>query len=154
MWRTIVFGLIAAAVLAGAIWYGNSNSPLSLQNEPGSKIVNTNNMEALKIEDVVAGAGTEARSGDTVTVHYTGTLTDGSTFDSSVDRGVPFVFTLGGGQVIRGWDEGLLGMRVGGTRKLTIAPEFGYGSQGIGPIPPNSTLLFEIELLEVRKGNQ
>ncbi|MEK7608525.1 MAG: FKBP-type peptidyl-prolyl cis-trans isomerase [Patescibacteria group bacterium] len=107
-------------------------------------------MEGLKIEDVVLGTGAEAVAGKTVSVHYTGTLTDGTKFDSSLDRGTPFSFVLGVGQVIRGWDEGVAGMKVGGERKLTIAPEFAYGAQAVGPIPPNSALLFTVKLLEVK----
>ena len=104
----------------------------------------------LGIEDVVAGDGEAAAAGQRVTVHYTGWLTDGSKFDSSKDRHDPFEFWLGKGQVIRGWDEGVQGMKVGGTRKLTIPPEMGYGARGAGGvIPPNATLVFEVELLKV-----
>ncbi len=104
---------------------------------------------SLEIADVVAGTGAEAKAGDKVTVHYTGTLADGTVFDSSKTRGTPFPFTLGAGQVIQGWDTGVAGMKVGGTRKLVIPPELAYGSQARGPIPPNSTLTFVVELLEV-----
>ncbi len=104
----------------------------------------------LKIEDSKVGEGAEAATGKTVSVHYTGTLTDGKKFDSSLDRGQPFKFTLGAGQVIRGWDQGISGMKVGGKRKLTIPPELGYGERGAGGvIPPNATLVFEVELIEV-----
>ena len=107
-------------------------------------------MSQLEKTDLVVGKGTEAQTGKTVHVHYTGTLTNGSKFDSSLDRGKPFVFKLGGGQVIKGWDEGVVGMKVGGKRKLTIPPEMGYGSRGAGGvIPPNATLVFEVELLGV-----
>ncbi|MCY1040274.1 FKBP-type peptidyl-prolyl cis-trans isomerase [Corallococcus sp. bb12-1] len=105
----------------------------------------------LGIEDVKVGTGTEATAGKKVTVHYVGTLTDGKKFDSSRDRGQGFSFNLGGGQVIQGWDQGVAGMKIGGIRKLTIPPELGYGARGAaGVIPPNATLLFEVELLEVR----
>jgi FKBP-type peptidyl-prolyl cis-trans isomerase FkpA len=104
----------------------------------------------LGIEDVVAGTGEAAAAGQRVTVHYTGWLTDGSKFDSSKDRDDPFEFWLGKGQVIRGWDEGVQGMKVGGKRKLTIPPEMGYGSRGAGGvIPPGATLVFEVELLKI-----
>ena len=105
----------------------------------------------LKYEDLVEGAGAEARAGQQVSVHYTGWLTDGSKFDSSVDRNQPFQFALGRGMVIRGWDEGVAGMKVGGRRKLTIPPQLGYGAAGAGGvIPPNATLVFEVELLGIQ----
>jgi FKBP-type peptidyl-prolyl cis-trans isomerase len=104
-----------------------------------------------QIDDVKVGAGPVAKAGDRVSVHYVGTLTNGEKFDSSRDRGQPFTFSLGRGQVIRGWDVGVAGMQVGGVRKLTIPPEEGYGSRGAGgAIPPNATLLFEVELLKVQ----
>jgi FKBP-type peptidyl-prolyl cis-trans isomerase FkpA len=105
----------------------------------------------LKYEDLVEGDGAEAAAGQRVVVHYTGWLTDGRKFDSSRDRNDPFDFALGKGQVIRGWDEGVAGMKVGGTRRLTIPPHLGYGARGAGGvIPPNATLVFEVELLDVR----
>ena len=105
----------------------------------------------LKSEDLLVGSGDEAKAGKTVSVHYTGTLTDGSKFDSSMDRGKPFEFQLGAGRVIKGWDQGVVGMKVGGKRKLTIPSDLAYGSRGFPPvIPPDSTLVFEIELLGVR----
>lgn len=104
----------------------------------------------LEIEDVVIGEGEEAKSGHTVTVHYRGQLEDGKQFDSSFDRDEPFQFTLGAGQVIRGWDEGVAGMHVGGKRTLLIPPELAYGQRGAGGvIPPGATLRFEVELLGI-----
>ena len=104
----------------------------------------------LVIEELVVGGGEAAAAGQKVSVHYTGWLTDGKKFDSSKDRGEPFAFPLGRGQVIRGWDEGVAGMKVGGKRKLTIPPGLGYGARGAGGvIPPNATLVFEVELLSV-----
>jgi len=104
----------------------------------------------LKYDDLEEGTGAEAVAGTQVTVHYTGWLTDGSKFDSSLDRNQPFQFVLGKGQVIRGWDEGVQGMKVGGKRKLTIPSQLGYGAAGAGGvIPPNATLMFEVELLEI-----
>lgn len=107
-------------------------------------------VKELKIEDLKKGTGEEATNGKTVSVHYTGWLTDGKKFDSSLDRGQPFDFKLGTGQVIPGWDKGVAGMKVGGKRKLTVPPDMGYGPNGMGPIPPNATLVFEVELLAVK----
>lgn len=104
----------------------------------------------LKIEKLVEGAGAAPKSGNTVQVHYTGWLLDGKKFDSSRDRGQPFTFTLGRGQVIKGWDQGVATMHVGDKIRLTIPPELGYGARGAGGvIPPNATLIFEVELLDV-----
>ncbi|MCU0493440.1 MAG: FKBP-type peptidyl-prolyl cis-trans isomerase [Chloroflexaceae bacterium] len=105
----------------------------------------------LQIEKLVDGTGATPKTGDTVVVHYTGWLTNGKKFDSSVDRGQPFRFPLGRGRVIRGWDEGVATMRVGDKVRLTIPPDMGYGAQGVGNglIPPNSTLIFEVELLDI-----
>jgi FKBP-type peptidyl-prolyl cis-trans isomerase len=116
------------------------------------------NITSLQITDSKVGTGAEAKSGRQVTVHYTGWLYDQSTadhkgkkFDSSRDRGEPFTFRLGAGEVIRGWDEGVAGMKVGGRRTLTIPPDYGYGARGAGGvIPPNATLVFDVELLDVK----
>lgn len=107
-------------------------------------------VEELKIEDLAVGTGAEAVSGKKITVNYSGTLTNGVKFDSSYDRGIPFSFNLGAGEVIQGWDKGFAGMKVGGKRRLTIPSSMGYGATGAGGvIPPNATLVFEVELLKV-----
>jgi FKBP-type peptidyl-prolyl cis-trans isomerase FkpA len=108
-------------------------------------------MNELQIEEMVVGNGTEATAGKMVSVHYTGWLTNGKKFDSSLDRNDPFEFQLGAGYVIQGWDQGVQGMKIGGKRKLTIPSHLGYGARGAGgAIPPNATLVFEVELLGVR----
>jgi len=110
----------------------------------------TEDVTKLVIKDTKVGTGAEAKAGQSVTVNYTGYLTDGTKFDSSLDSGTPFTFNLGAGEVIKGWDEGVEGMKVGGTRTLTIPPAMGYGDQGAGGvIPPGATLFFEVELLAV-----
>lgn len=110
----------------------------------------TKTTSGLEYEDIAIGEGPQATSGDTVQVHYTGWLTDGTKFDSSVDRNQPFEFPLGAGRVIKGWDEGVAGMQVGGKRKLTIPPDLGYGARGAGGvIPPDATLIFDVELLNI-----
>lgn len=119
-------------------------------NNAGDDVGSTSEVDGMKIEDITLGNGALAEPGKTIVVHYTGTLEDGTKFDSSVDRGTPFEFTLGAGQVIKGWDTGFDGMKVGGKRRLTIPPEMGYGSRAAGTIPPNSTLIFDVELLDVK----
>ncbi len=115
-----------------------------------SQTETTRTASGLQYRDDQVGTGPEARSGDTVVVHYTGTLEDGRKFDSSRDRGQPFSFPLGAGRVIRGWDEGVAGMKVGGRRTLIIPPDLGYGPRAVGGvIPANATLVFDVELLEV-----
>ena len=113
------------------------------QNEP--------NGANMKIDEIQEGTGQEVKSGDTVVMHYSGTLADGTKFDSSYDRNQPFETQIGVGQVIKGWDQGIPGMKVGGKRRLTIPPELGYGEQGAGGvIPPNATLIFEVELVDIK----
>ena len=140
----IVVGVAVLAVLAAAC--AQSQAPSG--GGGGDEVTTTS---GLKYQDTKVGTGTEAKAGQTAVVHYTGWLTNGTKFDSSKDRGQPFTFPLGGGRVIKGWDEGVQGMKVGGTRKLTIPANLGYGAQGAGGvIPPNATLVFEVDLLELR----
>ena len=118
-------------------------------NETGKEITTPS---GLKYTDLTVGQGAQPKQGDRVVVHYTGTLTDGTKFDSSVDRDQPFVFTIGVGEVIKGWDEGVATMKVGGKRKLIIPSTLGYGTKGVGGvIPPNATLVFDVELLNIEK---
>ena len=122
-----------------------------------SIFTNTNTQRAMvqtpqvSIQDTVIGGGDAAAPGDQVVVNYTGRFVDGTVFDSSITRGEPFQFVLGAGQVIKGWDQGIVGMRVGGKRTLSIPPELAYGANDYGPIPGNSTLIFDVELLKVTK---
>src|SRR5579885_3166477 len=135
-----------AALLALATSVGCTKKQSTENNTP----VNNGSVSSLKIEDLKVGNGAEAQPGKTVTVHYTGWLTDGKKFDSSLDRQSPFKFRLGAHQVIAGWDQGVAGMKVGGKRKLTIPPDLAYGDRGAGNvIPPKATLIFEVELLDV-----
>lgn len=135
-----------AARLPGSLTLADASAAES--TKAGEKAVITT-PSGLKYVDLVEGTGATPKPGDTVFVHYTGTLEDGTKFDSSRDRGRPFQFKIGMGQVIKGWDEGVGSMKVGGQRQLTIPPELGYGARGIGPIPPNSTLLFDVELIKI-----
>jgi len=122
-------------------------------NTPIPNIPNTHEIQGMKIEVLKEGTGESSKNGDRVAVHYAGTLENGAKFDSSIDRGTPFSFTLGAGQVIKGWDLGVFGMKVGEKRKLTIPPNLAYGETGTpgGPIPPNATLIFEVELLGINQ---
>jgi FKBP-type peptidyl-prolyl cis-trans isomerase len=125
----------------------NTNSTASTNTE----MKNISTITGLEIYDETVGTGAVAVAGKTVTAHYVGTLANGTKFDSSVDRGQPFSFALGAGQVIKGWDLGIQGMKIGGKRRLVISPELGYGSQEVGGvIPANSTLVFDVELLGVK----
>lgn len=147
----------ALVVITGFVVFGSlglfskSSSSLSLNNL-NMNIADNGAQQApqLLVSDLTVGTGTEAVAGKHVVVNYKGTLIDGSVFDSSYERGTPFDFDLGSGQVIAGWDQGVVGMKVGGKRKLVIPANLGYGDRAIGPIPANSTLIFEVELLDVK----
>ena len=144
----MVLGLMVSAAVLAALVAACAQSQAPAGGSGGSEVTTPS---GLKYTDVKVGTGAEAKAGQRVTVHYTGTLTDGKKFDSSKDRNQPFVFGLGAGQVIKGWDEGVAGMKVGGVRKLTIPADLGYGARGAGGvIPPNATLLFEVELLDAK----
>jgi len=137
-----VFTFMVSALFAQG---GGTNAPTKVTGKE------TTTGSGLQYWDIKVGTGPMAEKGQTVKVHYTGWLTTGKKFDSSVDRGEPFTFSLGQGQVIKGWDEGVAGMKVGGKRQLRIPPELGYGARGAGGvIPPNATLIFDVELLGVR----
>ena len=129
---------------------GNSGVRQSSNSQSEPVIRNETQDGGLIIQDVSVGIGAEAKTGSEVTVNYVGTLENGTKFDSSYDRGTPYPFTLGARQVILGWEEGILGMKVGGKRRLVIPPNLAYGSQVYGPIPANSTLIFDVELLDVK----
>jgi FKBP-type peptidyl-prolyl cis-trans isomerase len=143
--------IITGFVVFGSMGLFSSSSPLSLNNF-NMNISDNGSQQApqLLVQDLTVGTGTEAVAGKNVVVNYKGTLIDGTVFDSSYTRGEPFNFDLGAGQVIAGWDQGLVGMKVGGKRKLVIPADLAYGDRAIGPIPANSTLIFEVELLEVK----
>jgi len=165
-WTGVAVAIVVIVIFFSQFFFGNLFFSESSLPETGD--INNINVEELVMEDVgvdirdtEVGTGQEARPGMAVAVHYTGTLEDGTVFDSSVSRGVPFQFVLGVGQVIKGWDTGVSGMKIGGKRMLTISPESAYGSNGIrNPqtgeyvIPPNATLIFEVELLGVSELSQ
>lgn len=155
MSRNQTIAVFAGLALLGYLFFsGPLISLFSNQDVNNQKAINPNKPmpeTGYAVEDVTVGEGQIAEPGDKLTVHYVGTLPNGQVFDSSRDTNTPFTFTLGAGGVIRGWDEGMQGMREGGKRTLIIAPDYAYGAQGVGPIPPNATLIFEVELLDVEK---
>jgi len=146
-----VFQQMIDAALAGAAGAGQTPTPQAEGGPPSVSGEPTTTASGLQIIDIEVGSGESPQTGQTVVVHYTGWLADGAKFDSSVDRGDPFSFTIGRGQVIPGWDEGVATMKVGGKRRLIIPPELGYGATGYPPIiPANAQLTFDVELLEIR----
>lgn len=143
----IIIGLIIIAI--GGLLFFKYRKPPQINMNGFDKLTTSKNGVAIEILN--EGNGTVAQNGDKVSVHYTGTLVNGTKFDSSIDRGIPFEFTLGAGRVIKGWDIGVEGMKIGEKRKLTIPSELAYGPNGIpGHIPPNATLIFEVELLGIK----
>ncbi|OGN06040.1 MAG: hypothetical protein A2669_00725 [Candidatus Yanofskybacteria bacterium RIFCSPHIGHO2_01_FULL_48_25b] len=164
--KNILMYFILAIIVAAGVWlfakrgsqspalYDSSvspsvsGSPVQTSDSRAPQVIRT--ASGLEYADIEIGTGATAKTGQTVSVHYLGTLVDGTKFDSSYDRGQPFTFRLGVGEVIKGWDEGVAGMKVGGKRKLAIPPDLAYGPQGNGPIPPNAVLLFDVELLGIK----
>ena len=156
MRNAIIFAIVAAFIIGGAIYLNHFYLPKQQAAPANESAGNTNqtnptntSMDQLQITDVKVGTGPAAKAGDKVTVNYVGTFADGRKFDSSYDRNQPFTFTLGASQVIQGWDQGVAGMQVGGERKLVVPPSLGYGPNDYGPIPGNSTLYFTVELLKI-----
>ncbi len=139
------------AVFVVGFFFVFGQTLISIFSNSENNINTMSTQSRLLINDEVIGTGEVAESGNRVVVHYTGRFVDGTVFDSSVSRGEPFQFVLGAGLVIKGWDEGIVGMRVGGKRLLSVPPEYGYGMNDYGPIPGGSTLIFEVELLKVEK---
>ena len=155
MKRVLALAALACLIPAVALAAPSPKPSAKPMHKPAQKATFRTTMtrpDGLKITDDVVGKGPVAKAGDHVHVHYTGTLDDGKKFDSSRDRNEPFVFTLGGGEVIKGWDEGVAGMHVGGKRTLVIPSTLGYGERGAGGvIPPGATLHFDIELLDITR---
>jgi FKBP-type peptidyl-prolyl cis-trans isomerase len=140
----------AAAVVSGAVVVSETGNDRVVQAAALREATdNKGNLNRMVIDDIKIGAGADVKNGDTVSVHYVGRLQDGTEFDNSKKRGAPLEFKVGGGQVIKGWEEGLVGMQVGGERILVIPPEMAYGDQGIGPIPGGATLIFSLELVAI-----
>lgn len=145
--RIAIIVIILLIIGAGGFYIYQNNSPTSIQTGEAEMVTTSS---GLQYQDIKIGSGDEAKPGEMVSVHYTGWLLDGTKFDSSLDRNEPFQFQLGAGMVIKGWDEGVAGMKVGGKRVLIIPPDLAYGANGAGGvIPPNATLKFEVELLTI-----
>lgn len=146
--KTFIFTFLTSEI-SGTTTATNTNTTMNT-NTPANTPAASADTTSLLVKDAVVGTGAEAVPGKTITVNYTGKLTNGAVFDSSIPRGQPFQFVLGAGQVIAGWDQGLLGMKVGGKRTLIIPANMAYGNRAIGSIPANSTLIFDVELLGVK----
>ncbi len=154
MQKKVIIGVVVL-ISAGIIFTIVSRNENMSQQDSTNKVTSTNTTASpsagLKIEDLKVGTGSAVKAGDTIKIHYLGTLENGKKFDSSYDRGEPFQTQIGVGQVIKGWDQGVIGMQIGGKRKLTIPSDLAYGERGAGGvIPPNATLIFELELLEIK----
>jgi peptidylprolyl isomerase len=147
---SLVIGILVLVVFAYFIFglNGSSSTPQS-SAQPTPQTV-TSSTDKLQIQDEKIGTGAAVKKGDTVQINYVGTLANGTKFDASADHGGPFTTQIGVGQVIKGWDEGIIGMKVGGKRKLTIPPSLGYGDQATGSIPANSTLIFQVQLVGIK----
>ena len=150
MAKKIILIIILIIIVLGIYFLFLKNSKNNKEPETSPNVYE---IQGMKIEVLKKGTGESSKNGDKVSVHYVGTLENGEKFDSSIDRGTPFSFNLGAGEVIKGWDLGVLGMKVGEKRKLTIPPSLAYGETGTpdGPIPPNATLIFEVELLAINQ---
>lgn len=150
----LLVSIVAMLIIAGIVLSRNkiANAPtVENKTEPKNNQINENKPMQLEIKTTQEGTGErQVKKGDTISVHYTGRLVDGTKFDSSVDRGTPFTFTIGTGQVIQGWEQGFIGAKVGEKRTLTIPAEMGYGSRAVGTIPANSTLVFDVELVAIK----
>jgi FKBP-type peptidyl-prolyl cis-trans isomerase len=141
---------VTVAILVVGFFFIFGQSLVSIFTNSSSKNTMAS-QQGLQVQDTIIGTGDTAGSGDRVVVNYTGKFSDGRVFDSSIPRGEPFQFVLGSGQVIKGWDEGIVGMKVGGKRTIIVPPELGYGANDYGPIPGGSTLIFDVELIKVQK---
>lgn len=146
---SVIIGLLVLVVFSYFIFGLNGTTSQGPATQPSPQAVAATSQK-LQIQDEKIGTGPAVKKGDTVKINYVGTLTNGTKFDASADHGGPFVTQIGVGQVIKGWDEGIIGMKVGGKRKLVIPPSLGYGDQATGSIPPNSTLIFQVELVGIQ----
>lgn len=144
----VIIGVLVLIIFAYFIFGLNGSTPS--QSTPQTAPSQAANNDKLQVVDEKIGTGSAVKSGDTVQINYVGTLTNGTKFDASADHGGPFTTQIGVGQVIKGWDEGIIGMKVGGKRKLVIPPSLGYGDQSVGNIPPNSTLIFQVQLVGIK----